>query len=86
MTPPAAICYWRTSTIREVDFVIEHGKKVLPIEVKLTRAPRLQDAESLLAFLREHSQASRGVLVHGGNEITWLHSQILAVPWWWLDL
>ena len=86
MTPPATIHYWRTSTNCEVDFVIEHGRHALPVEAKLTRTPRFADAESLLAFLEVHPQASRGVLVHAGSEITWLHSKVIAVPWWWLDM
>jgi len=85
MTPRAKIYYWRTSTRREVDFVLEHGRNVLPIEVKLTKRPVIADADNLLAFLDEHPQAAHGVIVHGGNEIFRLHSRILAVPWWWLN-
>jgi predicted AAA+ superfamily ATPase len=85
MTPRAAIYYWRTSTSREVDFVIEHGRKVLPIEVKLNGKPTPADAANLLAFLDEHPQAAGGVVVHGGDELFRLHSKVVAVPWWWLD-
>lgn len=86
MTPRAGIYYWRTSTQREVDFVIEHGRQVLPVEVKLTRRPILADAANLLAFLEEHPMAKRGVIVHGGDDLFWLHSKVIAVPWWWIDL
>lgn len=86
MTPRAGIYYWRTSTQREVDFVIEHGRQVLPVEVKLTRRPILADAANLLAFLDEHPLAKRGVIVHGGDDLFWLHSKVIAVPWWWIDL
>lgn len=85
MTPPAALYYWRTTTKREVDFVIEHGRKLLPVEVKLTAKPTIHDAANLLAFMAEHPQARLGLLVHGGNDLHWLHSHVLAVPWWWLD-
>lgn len=85
MTPRAEIYYWRTSTRREVDFVIEHGRRLLPVEVKWTSRPITADAESLLAFLDEHPQAPHGVLVHRGHQIQRLHSRVIAVPWWWLD-
>ena len=85
MTPQTHIYYWRTSTRREVDFVLEHGRSILPIEVKLARRPTSADAANLLAFLDEHPQATHGVIVHGGDELFRLHSKVVAVPWWWLD-
>lgn len=85
LTPRAQIYYWRTSTKREVDFVLEYGRKILPVEAKITRNPTISDAKNLLAFMEEHPRASQGVIVHGGNELLRLHSRILAVPWWWLD-
>ena len=85
MTPKAQIYYWRTSTKREVDFVIEHGRRVLPVEVKMTARPTIADAASLLAFMDDHPQAEQGVIVHGGNEVFRLHSKVVAVPWWWLE-
>ena len=85
MAPQAKVYYWRTSTRREVDFVLEHGRSILPIEVKLSRRPTSSDASNLLAFLEEHPQATHGVIVHGGDEIFRLHSKVIAVPWWWLD-
>lgn len=86
MTPAAALYYWRTTTKREVDFVIEHGRKLLPIEVKMTSKPSIHDAANLLAFMEEHPLAQLGVLVHGGENVAWLHSKVVAVPWWWLDM
>lgn len=86
LTPQAEIYYWRTTTQREVDFVIEHGRRLLPIEVKLTRRPTIHDAASLLAFMEDQPQSVRGVLVHGGDDLYWLHSKVIAVPWWWLDV
>jgi uncharacterized protein len=85
MTPQAHLNFWRTSTRREVDFVLEHGRSILPIEVKMTRRPTIADAANLLAFLDEHPRATHGVIVHGGNELFRLHSKVIAVPWWWLD-
>ena len=39
MKPRATIHYWRTTTGKEVDLVLEHGKKMLALEVKMTGNP-----------------------------------------------
>jgi len=85
MKPRAALHYWRTTTGKEVDFVLEHGKKLLALEVKMTDNPSVRDIRNLLLFMDEHPEAVMGVLVHSGSEIKWLHSKVIAVPWWWLD-
>ena len=85
MTSRANIYYWRTSTRREVDFVLEQGRRVLPVEVKLTGRPMMADIENRLAFLEEHPHATHGVLVHGGHELFRLHTKVIAIPWWWLN-
>ncbi len=81
--PHRQVTYWRTATGQEVDFIIEQGRRLLPVEVKATRRPTLADARGLLAFLEEHPRASlAGLLLHGGAETTWLTDRVLAVPWW----
>jgi predicted AAA+ superfamily ATPase len=85
MQPRANIHYWRTMNGKEVDFVLEHGKKLLALEVKMTDNPTAYDIKNLLLFLDEHPETVRGVLVHAGVTVKWLHSKIIAVPWWWLD-
>jgi predicted AAA+ superfamily ATPase len=85
-TPKPAIYHWRTVAGLEVDFVIERGRKLLALEVKLTNRPGVQDIRHLLLFLEEYPETVRGVLVHTGNRLSWLHSRVIAVPWWWLDL
>ncbi len=79
----AEITYWRTAVGEEVDFVIESGGKLLPIEVKATKRPRLADAKHLRAFRAEYGAKSRaGLLLHTGSSIEWLAPDVLAVPWW----
>lgn len=85
MKPRAAVHYWRTTTGKEVDFVLEHGKKLLALEVKMTNNPTVRDIRHLLLFMDEHPETVRGVLVHSGSAIRWLHSKVIALPWWWLD-
>jgi hypothetical protein len=73
---------WRTVTGNEVDFVIEAGGRLLPIEVKATSRPRLSDAAGLRAFRAEYGKAARtGLLLHAGQTLEWLAPNILAAPW-----
>jgi len=81
MTPSARIYHWRTVTGNEVDFVLEHGRKLIAIEVKMTSKPRFSDARSLRLFLDEHPEATTAFLVHTGTEIVYLDEKIVAVPW-----
>ena len=81
MTPRPRIYYWRTLTGREVDFVIEQGRAVLPVEVKLTKKPNYGDARNIRFFLDEYPKASLGVLVHTGSDVRLLDRDIVAIPW-----
>ena len=80
---PAEVLYWRTSIGEEVDFVVEAGDRLLPIEVKATKRPRLRDARHLRTFRAEYGdQARPGLLLHGGAITEWLTPDVLAAPWW----
>ncbi len=77
------VLYWRTAIGEEVDFVIEAGDRLLPIEVKTTSHPRVADAKHLGTFREEYGRRSRpGLLLHTGERIEWLAPGILAAPWW----
>ena len=79
----AEILYWRTAIGEEVDFVIEAGDRLLPIEVKATRRPRLRDVANLRTFRAEYGcRAKTGLLLHGGTTVEWLAPDVLAAPWW----
>jgi predicted AAA+ superfamily ATPase len=79
----AEIGYWRTAIGEEVDFVIESGDRLLPIEVKAGARPRLADAAHLRTFRGEYGKASRsGLLLHAGTRLEWLTPDVLAAPWW----
>jgi predicted AAA+ superfamily ATPase len=82
-TERAEILYWRTTTGDEVDFVVEAGRQLLPIEVKATSRPRLRDAVSLRTFRQEYGKSARaGLLLHTGTLLEWLAPDVLAAPWW----
>lgn len=75
--------YWRTSGGEEVDFVVEAGDRLLPIEVKAGARPRLGDARHLRTFRAEYGAKSRaGLLLHTGTLLEWLAPDVLATPWW----
>ena len=79
----AEVLYWRTASGEEVDFVIENGGQLLPIEVKATTRPRLSDATHLRAFRAEYGRKARaGLLLHAGSALEWLTPDVLATPWW----
>ena len=77
----AEILYWRTTAGEEVDFVIEAGGVVLPIEIKATDRPRLRDTGRLRSFRKEYEgQARAGLLLHAGEAVEWLAPDVLAAP------
>jgi len=79
----AEILYWRTAAGEEVDFVVETGGRLLPIEIKSTGRPRLADAANLRSFRAEYGEAARaGLLLHNGTTLEWLAPDVLAAPWW----
>lgn len=81
LTPKARLYFWRTRTGHEVDFVVEQGRKLLAIEVKLTENPRYPHAAGVRSFLETHPNAQGGVLLHGGRGIRYLDERIIAIPW-----
>ncbi len=81
--PKTRVLYWRTSTGTEVDFVLERGRKALAVEAKFTRNPGPRDASGLLRLMEGCPEVVRGVVLHAGERVRWLHSQVVALPWWW---
>ena len=80
---PPGLFYWRTPKGAEVDFVIDDGVTLLPIEVKASREPSTGDLKSLRAFLDDYpGRAKAGLLVHAGTRTSWIARDILALPWW----
>ena len=81
MTPRARLYFWRTQKGEEVDFVVEHGRRALAIEMKLTEQPGFRDADGLRRFLELHPHASGGLLLHSGTAARQLDEKIVAMPW-----
>lgn len=82
-TSRADVHYWRATTGEEVDFVLEADAALVPIEVKATPRPRLDDARHLRTFREEYKKRTRtALLLHTGDRTEWLAPGILAAPWW----
>lgn len=81
LTPRARLYFWRTQADDEVDFVIEHGRRLLAVEVKLTDQPGYRHAEGLRKFLAVHPETVGGLLVHWGAEVRRLDEKTVAIPW-----
>jgi uncharacterized protein len=80
--PAPEVMYWRTATDLEVDFVIESGRTLLPIEVKATTRPGPADVRALQAFRDDYgARCPGGLLLHNGTDVQWLSDRILGVPW-----
>ncbi len=77
--------YLRTKDGAEVDFIIEHGGRLAPVEVKWTERPALTDARHLLTFLREHPKKARhGYIICRCDRPLRLHDKVTALPWFCL--
>ncbi len=75
------IYFWRIKNGREVDFVLEYGRKVLAIEVKLSNKAKYEDIQNLLHFIDETPNALGGILIYNGNKIQKLTANVFAIPW-----
>lgn len=75
--------FWRSTLGEEVDFVIESGGRLLPLEVKSSRRTRLSDTKHLRTFIGEYPERSLpGLLLYDGERAEWIGPDVLAVPWW----
>ncbi len=75
------VYFWRTSAGAEVDFVVEAGGKIVPVEVKLSATPRPAMAASIRALQEDlGSKALPGYVVYPGDFRLPLGSQVTALP------
>ncbi|MHB1948272.1 MAG: ATP-binding protein [Gammaproteobacteria bacterium] len=73
--------YWRDPSGPEVDWVIERHKEYIPIEVKWTETPTIQDAKYLQIFLDEYPQAKKGFIVCRTTHPMKISQNIICLPW-----
>lgn len=75
------VYFWRTMAGTEVDFVVETGTGLVPIEVKLSGTPRPSMAASVRLFQRDLADtATPGYVVHPGDIQLPLGAGVTAMP------
>ncbi len=78
--PAARLRFWRDPDGPEVDWVIEHHGRFLPIEVKLSDRPSERDVRHVEVFLDEYRAAS-GLVICTAPRKARLGRRVTAVPW-----
>ncbi len=78
--PRVSVSHWRTSGGHEVDFVLEAGKNLIPIEVKAASRPSGKNLRGLEIFLDTYPDAPFGIVVCLCEAAVALSSRIIAVP------
>ncbi|MGA2641394.1 MAG: ATP-binding protein [Spirochaetia bacterium] len=78
--PRPELSYWRTSDGREVDYVVESGQRLLPIEVKAVSRPTGTDIRGLETFLDLYPEAHLGLLVCACKEPIAMSGRVVALP------
>lgn len=74
--------YMRTKDGSEIDFIVERGSAIIPIEVKWTENPTSGDARHLRVFLAEQKgKAKHGYIVCRCDRPMQLDNNITAIPW-----
>ncbi|MBM4029013.1 MAG: ATP-binding protein [Planctomycetes bacterium] len=76
----ARVYFWRTAAGAEVDFVVEHAGRCIPIEAKLSSTPRPRMASGIEAFARDFPESEKGYVVHTGDMILPLGEHALGLP------
>lgn len=84
LVPRPRIFYWRTTTGKEVDFVLEWGRKLLAVEVKLSSKAKFSDIETLKLFMDEYPETAACILIYAGDEVKIMDEKIVAIPWFLL--
>lgn len=79
--PRDTLKYWRDPTGPEVDWIIETPEKMIPIEVKWTNTPTLQDAKYLDTFISEYEKATKGFIICQTPFPMKMSDNIMAIPW-----
>jgi len=79
--PRPEILFWRTAGGAEVDFVVEAGSRLLPIEVKAARRARLGDVRHLEIFLSDYTRRARfAVVLHDTDAPHMITRNIIGLP------
>jgi predicted AAA+ superfamily ATPase len=82
---PTRLRFWRDADGPEVDWILEQGQKLVPIEVKWTDAPTRSHVRHLHLFMNEYPAADRAYVVCRSPRRLKLGDRIEAIPWQEVD-
>ncbi len=78
--PDARISYWHVQGRHEVDFIIEHRKSCVAIELKASTRWSDGDLTSLRVFLERTPSCVIGILAYNGTQAAKLGKSLWAMP------
>ena len=78
--PDAQLTYWHEQGRHEVDFVIEHGRSVVAVEVRAATRWSPGDLSGLRAFVERTPACVAAVLAYNGREAVKLDGKLWAIP------
>jgi predicted AAA+ superfamily ATPase len=79
-TPP--LYFWRDRTGHEVDFIVDYGTELVPIEAKSGETISASFFDGLRYFTKLGAPASQtGLLIHGGGDL-YERDGFSVRPWW----
>ena len=80
-SPSPRVSYYRTTHGQEVDFVLEAGRRLIPIEVKAGTRVRSSQLDAIRTFLDDYPEAARfGVVLYDCKEPDFLARKIVGLP------
>jgi hypothetical protein len=81
ITPRPRLHYWRTIKGREVDVVIERGRALVGLEIKLSSTAGYSDTQGIRAFAESTPGVQSCAVIYTGTELRKLAENTYAIPW-----
>jgi len=81
MEMQATLNFWRTNNGAEVDFVVENGQKLYPIEIKAGSQINSIELRGLESFIEaEAEKVSFGIVIYRTDKVQFIKKNILGLP------
>lgn len=78
----SSIHYWRTSSGREVDFIVVQKPEIFPFEITSTTQIDTKKIKNLITFLQEEPKARFAYYIYHGNFFVDKKNRIIGLPAW----
>ena len=80
--PSAKLFFWRSSGGAEIDFLIERGDQMIPVEVKWRSTVSVKDVTGMQVFLQDFkNEAHWGIVLYKGRQLLKIKENIFLVPY-----